>query len=194
MVFIKSHSTYEIGGSLKSRVVYITRSEWIIKQHTKAGCGHLQSHVTVGKCLPEGKSKPSAGMAKLERPLQNKHIPFSLQRPPIWNSTGRGAVPIVCGPWLAALPSADPHSCAGALTVRQPSISAHSLLWFQQCCRRVWNAGSAQLCYTPAGAKAKTTGYQSTADHCIRFLDLCQKAVPQNYSLNRGKEKKDCLP
>lgn len=75
----------------------------MIKQHTKAGCAHLQSCVTAGKCLPERKRKPSTGKAELERPLQNKHIPFSLQRPPIWNSAGRGAVPIVCGPWLAAL-------------------------------------------------------------------------------------------
>lgn len=84
------------------------------------------------KCPPEAKHKPSVWKAELERPPQNKHIPFSLQRPPIWNSMGTRTVDAVCGPLLAVVCHLPIHAAVfTAFKVKRSSIFPPSLLLFQ---------------------------------------------------------------
>lgn len=61
------------------------------------------NQVSRGEVSPRREEQTKCREGRAGKTTAKQAFPFSLQRPPIWNSMGRGAVPIVCGPWLAAL-------------------------------------------------------------------------------------------
>lgn len=90
----------------------------------------------------------------------------------------RGTLHIVCGPLLAVVCHLLIHAAVFiAFKVKQSSIFSHSLLLFQRML--VHENMKCSVCSSmlrQAEAKAKTTGYQSAADHYIKMLGSLSKS------------------